>query len=197
MNNIVTAEPPTLRESYEEDEILVRECLVGNEKAWATLIRKYANLIFSIPIRRRYSQEDASDIFQAVCLAMLGALGSLRQPRALAAWLIQTTLHTCERFDARQHRLLAFEPELASVEYVQQSPETLLRQLENEQLLRQAVAHMCPECRKLIDLLFFTDPPVPYEKAAAELGMAKGSVGATRMRCLEKLRRSLEEQGFN
>ena len=48
------------------DERLVRECLDGNEDAWATLISKYKNLIFSIPIKYGMTREDAADLFQAV-----------------------------------------------------------------------------------------------------------------------------------
>jgi DNA-directed RNA polymerase specialized sigma24 family protein len=58
------------------------------------------------------------------------------------------------------------------------------------------IAEASPECRRLIDLLFFTNPPLRYEQAAARLGFAKGSIGATRMRCLEKMRSSLQKKGF-
>ena len=75
-------------------------------------------------------------------------------------------------------------------------PDEIVRQLEREQMLRSAVSEMSAECKRLIDLLFFTHPPVPYQAAAAELGLATGSMGATRVRCLEKLRQSLEAKGF-
>lgn len=42
-------------EGFESDELLVQECLLGDEKAWTTLIAKYANLIFSIPLKQGFS----------------------------------------------------------------------------------------------------------------------------------------------
>jgi DNA-directed RNA polymerase specialized sigma24 family protein len=75
-------------------------------------------------------------------------------------------------------------------------PNEIVQQLEREQMVRAAVNEMSAECRQLINLLFFANPPVRYEAAAAALGLAKGSMGATRMRCLEKLRQSLEAKGF-
>jgi DNA-directed RNA polymerase specialized sigma24 family protein len=62
--------------------------------------------------------------------------------------------------------------------------------------LREAVARLSPRCRELIRLLFFEIPARPYEEVARHLGLAKGSIGFIRMRCLERLRRLLEEKGF-
>ena len=49
------------------DERLIKACLKGDAEAWSSLIDKYKNLIYSIPIKLGMYQ-DASDIFQAVCV---------------------------------------------------------------------------------------------------------------------------------
>jgi DNA-directed RNA polymerase specialized sigma24 family protein len=48
----------------------------------------------------------------------------------------------------------------------------------------------------MVHLLFYEQPPVPYEQVAAELGLAVGSIGFIRGRCLQRLRRILEEMDF-
>jgi hypothetical protein len=53
------------------DRRLVAECLEGNEEAWSALVDKYKNLIFSIPVKYGFSPDDASDIFQAVCVELM------------------------------------------------------------------------------------------------------------------------------
>ena len=75
-----------LADSARSDEQLVRDCLKGKDSAWSALIFKYKNLIFSIPIPYGFSEEDAADIFQAVCMDLLAELPRLREPKALA-WL--------------------------------------------------------------------------------------------------------------
>src|SRR5579884_329269 len=92
------AKPSLLRKSYRKDDVLVRECLLGSESAWAELVDKYKNLIYSIPIRSGFSVEDASEIFQSVCLMMLRDLHALREPQALPAWLIRLTARTCASY---------------------------------------------------------------------------------------------------
>jgi hypothetical protein len=49
----------------------------------------------------------------------------------------------------------------------------------------------------LVEMLFFESPSRPYSEVAAELGLALGSIGFTRQKCIERLRRQLEDLGFS
>lgn len=183
--------------AYAADEKLVRECLDGHEEAWAALVDKYRNLIFSIPIRHGLARDDASEIFQEVCLTMLSKLSSLREPRSLAAWLIQVTSRKCSQWKRNEARsaaeLLAFD--FAEGDAIDPSS-LMFEELHREQVLREAVSELPDRCKHLIRMLFFTAPAVPYQQAAKTLGLALGSVGFIRMCCLAKLRRRLETRGF-
>ncbi len=182
---------------FQEDELLIQRCLLGDEAAWSRLVRKYANLIYAIPIRRGLDQETASDVFQSVFASLLGAMAGIRQPRALAGWLIQTTAHACDKLQNERQRWLNTSDEYSRfASAASTAPDPSLEDLEREKVLQQAIAAQNPECQKLIRLLFFSDPPVSYETAAQQLGLSKGSIGATRMRCLEKLRQSLADKSF-
>ena len=183
-------------ESSAQDGVLVQECLKGSEEAWSALIDKYKNLIFSIPIKYGFSPDEAAEIFQAVCVAVLQELPHLREPRALASWLIQMTSHKCFRRKEQRNRYIDMELDETLPDELPKVPEQLFREIEREQILREALAALSPDCKRLVQLLFFENPPVPYEELSKTLGMAKGSIGATRMRCLEKLRRWLEKKGF-
>ena len=188
--------PAYALKSFRRDDLLVRECLLGSEQAWSDLIDKYSNLIFSIAIKYGCSRDDAREIFQAVCLTLLQELSHLREPRALAAWLIKLTVHKCLRRRREGRTFVGVDIESEEFASSGQLHEAVIEGLEREQILREAIAEASPECRRLISLLFFADPPLRYEQAAAVLGFAKGSIGATRMRCLERLRSSLEKKGF-
>lgn len=180
-----------------QDEQLIERCRAGDQEAWATLIDKYKNLIYSIPVKYGFGQQDASEIFQSVCVSLLSEIPSLRESRALAAWLITTTSRRCFRFRKEQNRTILVEfTEIELPAQEAEIPEQLLEHLAQEQLVRDALNDLSPACRQLIDMLFYHDPPVPYEQAATLLNMAKGSLGATRMRCLDKLRNRLRERGF-
>jgi RNA polymerase sigma factor (sigma-70 family) len=183
------------------DERLIARCLQGDQEGWSALIDKYKNLIYSIPVKLGMHQ-DAADIFQSVCVDLLSELPRLREHRALPKWLMQTCYHTCLRYQRAAGRLVELEPEGADGEAVLHAssvddlPERMLVQLEQEQMLRDAICELPEKCERMVRLLFFEIPPRPYEDVADELGMATGSIGAIRARCLAYLRKYLEKRGF-
>jgi len=179
------------------DTRLVKACLAGNEEAWSLLIDKYKSLIFSIPVKYGLSQQEAADVFQATCTELLVRLPELREPRALPKWLMQVAHHESYRWKRHNQRVVSRDgdtdlPEPATPPIA----EDIVQQTQEEQMLREAMASLTPQCRRLVELLFFETPSRPYAEVAAELGLAVGSIGFTRQKCLERLRRHLEELGF-
>ena len=75
-------------------------------------------------------------------------------------------------------------------------PEGALLALEEQHLVRTALAQMPNRCRLMLSLLYITDPPAVYTAVAARLQMPVGSVGPQRARCLEKLKKKLGEMGY-
>lgn len=177
----------------------MRGCLRGSEAAWAALLEKYKNLIFSIPIRQGMARDDAAEIFQRVCLLLFAELKNVRRPAALPLWLIRVTTHECRRWRHQEqpHASRASgEAELAFVPDEAPIPDEMLARIRGEQILREAVAALSPRCRQLIEMLFFENPARPYQEVARSLGLATGSIAFLRGRCLTRLRRRLEKMGF-
>ena len=194
----VTSKAPRKQPVAWNDTRLVEECLSGNEEAWSLLIDKYKALIYSIPVKYSLSRQEAADVFQATCLELLVRLPQLREPRALPKWLMQVAHHECYRLKRLNQRVVSrdAEPDLPEPE-TPAIAESLVEQTQDEQMLREAMAALGPQCRRLVELLFFETPPRPYTEVAAELGLAVGSIGFTRQKCLERLRGLLEKLGFS
>ena len=187
------------RELSWPDTRLVRECRNGNEEAWAALLDKYKNLIFSIPIKRGLPRDEAADVFQRVCVLLLAELPHLREPKALPMWLIRVTSRECTRWRRQEHPEAArdtVDAETAALPDDKPLADELLGRLKEEQSLRDAVQTLPPRCRELIAMLFFETPARPYQEIATQLGLAAGSIGFIRGRCLTRLRRELEKKGF-
>jgi RNA polymerase sigma factor (sigma-70 family) len=181
------------------DARLIKECLSGNERAWSLLIEKYKALIYSIPVKYRLPPQEAADVFQSTCMELLKRLPELREPRALPKWLMQVAHHQCYRWKQQQQRLVSSDDDEQGLP-VPETPaiaESLVQQTQEEQMLREAIAALSTQCRRLVELLFFETPARPYSEVAAELGLAIGSIGFTRQKCMERLRRHLGELGFN
>lgn len=186
-------------ESTKSDRELVKGCLQGREEDWNLVIDKYKNLIFSIPIRYGLSREEASDIFQSVCLDLIRELPKLREPKALPKWLMQVTAHKCYHWKRQSGRLVSHDDDEGSVPEASEPAraELDLREIEQEQMLREALVALPERCRELIRQLFYEEPSRPYREVAASLGLATGSIGLLRQKCLDRLKERLSSLGFS
>ncbi len=180
------------------DEGLIRECLGGNEQAWSALIDKYKNLIYSIPIRYGASTEDAADIFQSVCLELFAELPRLRKTAAFRSWLITVTAHQSFHWKRKHRRRAERETDVKEEDLETQGsvPADMIEEVEREQMVRDATARLPPRCQEMIRLLFYVEPAVPYREVARRLGLAIGSIGFIRGRCLRRLQKTLQQMGF-
>ena len=181
------------------DKRLVRACLDGNDAAWSALIDKYKNLIYSIPFKYGASPEDAADIFQAVCVELFSELSKVRKTAALKGWIITVTAH--QSYQWKRKYLKRLDREQTDVDVgalgvdVPNAPDAA-DEAEREQMLRDATRRLPPRCQEMIRLLFYTEPPLPYREVARRLGLATGSIGFIRGRCLQRLQKTLRAMGF-
>ena len=170
---------------------LVTRARAGDQRAWDALVDRYAPLVWSICRRNQLSRADAEDVGQNVWLHLVEQLDNLRDPAALAGWLATTTQRECcralravRRPQAAGH---AFDSENIPDEKAGIAEQELLI-AERHAALREALTRLPPHCQRLLALLV-EDPPVPYAKISATLGIPVGSIGPTRGRCLNMLRR--------
>ncbi len=170
---------------------LVARARNGDKHAWDALVERYAALIWTICRRHRLADADADDVGQIVWLQLVDHLHRIRDPAALPGWLATVTRRECLRV------LSAARGPLAGgygtdVEII---PDVLAGLAEQELVVaeRHAALHEAmrdlPKSGQQLILLLIEDPPLPYTEISARLGIAVGSIGPTRRRCLNKLRR--------
>jgi RNA polymerase sigma factor (sigma-70 family) len=163
----------------------------GDQPAWDALVERYAPLIWSICRQYRLGRADADDVGQAVWLHLVDHLDQIREPAALPGWLATTTRRECGRRvrAARGPHAARFplDAETMADEQAGAADQDLLA-AERHAALRQAFADLPPDGQRLIALLI-ADPPVPYLEISARLGIPIGSIGPTRRRYLDRMRR--------
>ncbi len=170
---------------------LVTRARDGDKQAWDVLVERYAPLLWSICRRYGLGGTDADDVGQSVWLRLLEQIDKIRDPAALPGWLATTARRECGRMlgAARgpDNARFVVDAETVPDEWARTTDHELLL-AERNAALREALTRLPPGCQRLIAMLI-QDPPVPYVKISAELGIPVGSIGPTRRRCLEKLRR--------
>jgi RNA polymerase sigma factor (sigma-70 family) len=183
------------------DEALLAACLRGEQSAWNALVDRYSALIYSIPLKHRLSEQDAADVFQSVCVTLLEKMGSIRDPRALPAWIMTTTTRQCWALIREHNRELTRAGGQKAVELEPPDPDPLpdeeVLALERQHLVRAALAQLPPNCRLLLETLFSdTGHGTSYQELAEIMGVPLNSLGPTRARCLARLKRILDDAGF-
>ena len=170
---------------------LVTRAGKGDKQAWDALVERYAPLIWSICRRHRLSSADADDTGQRVWLQLVSELDKVCDSAALPGWLATTTHRECGNIRRATRRLQALGRVLDARHIPGQQAGVIEQELlaaERHATLHEAFTRLPPCCQRLIAVLI-EEPPVPYAQISARLSLPVGSIGPTRSRCLEKLRR--------
>ena len=190
---VATAYAPcgTTRTNLDDSGVagLVARARGGDRQAWDALVERYAPLIWSICRKYRLARADADDVGQNVWVRLVDQLGKLRDPAALPGWLATTTHRECWRVSRACYGSVAFELDTENIpdEQAEAADHELLA-AERQAALREAFTDLPPAGQQLMALLI-ADPPLPYAEVSARLGIPVGSIGPTRSRYLDRMRR--------
>jgi RNA polymerase sigma factor (sigma-70 family) len=176
---------------------LVARASHGEAAAWNAIVDRFSPLLWGVARGYRLRQEDAADVVQNTWLKLLDHLDSIKQPEALAGWLSTTAQHEALavlRKGKREH--LVRDDDLATNVPDEQALalDAALLDDERDGELWMCFGHLPEPCQVLLRALMASDRP-NYKVISEALGMAVGSIGPTRMRCLDKLREIVRESG--
>ncbi|SDI65719.1 RNA polymerase sigma factor, sigma-70 family [Actinokineospora alba] len=176
---------------------LVRRAGTGDQTAWRDLVDRHAGLVWRIARAHRLDDADAADVSQSTWIALAEHLPTLRSPERLSAWLATTARRECLRMIAdRGREVRASEwSDVVDHEGEHRWPETATLRGERDDTLWRAFAALPDRCRSLLGLLAFA-PDLSYAQLGRAVGIAVGSIGQTRGRCLDALRRKLIALGL-
>jgi RNA polymerase sigma factor (sigma-70 family) len=166
------------------DSDIIERCLKGDQAAWKDLVARYQRLVYSIAHVFCSNPEDVSDVFQQVWLELYQQLADLRNVEALPAWLMTVTRR---RSYAVLHARYGSEPLDENIPDISEQ----LVSVEREHSIERALDQLPDRCRRLIDLLYFDASEPSYSQISDTMGIPEASIGPTRARCLEKLRKLL------
>jgi RNA polymerase sigma factor (sigma-70 family) len=182
---------------------VVERCLNGDASAWTELVRRYARLVHAVPVRHGLSPGEVDEVGQEVFLALAQHLHTIDDPERLPGWLVTTARRICWRMLQRRRYEQPLEEMVDGDERVGgaelpsplPTPDELLVSWGRQEALSAAMTQLDARCRELL-MLIFLDPEEPsYDAIGLQLNMPKGSIGPTRIRCLQRLRRILEDAG--
>jgi RNA polymerase sigma factor (sigma-70 family) len=184
----VTAEAVPDEPGYGE---LVARARAGDGAATDEIVRRLMPLVWNVARAQGLDQEAAADVVQSTWLAFVEQLDELRDPPTLPAWLITVTKRLAWRAREAGRRDRHLDPDAweARPDPAGDLEERVADDERNLCLWRN-LRLLPPRCQELLRIAAFVDRP-SYLRLAEAIGMPRGSIGPTRARCLDKLRRLL------
>lgn len=176
---------------------LVEKAREGDAGAWEELVARFGGMIAATGRRYRLRPSDVSELQQTTWLRLVENLHRIEQPERVGGWLATTArreslqlLRRAAKYHSGADQMLANMPD-------KHLPDPDARPIaqEREVVIRAAWGRLKPRCQELLSLLM-TDDPLGYKDLSKLLAMPVGSIGPTRARCLEHLRRLVEEEGM-
>ena len=173
---------------------LVARVRGGDQEAWTVLTDAYTGMLWSVARGMRLSDADAADAVQTTWLRLVERLDSVREPERLGTWLATTMRRECLAILRRAARTRPSS--LDGWENISDTgaalDEALLRE-ERDAAVWRAFRTLTPRCQQLLRILM-ADPPPRYAEVAAALEIPVGTIGPTRQRCLNALRKVLPSE---
>src|ERR1017187_5387428 len=160
-----------------DDSALLRQFAENNsDEAFAVLVTRHINLVYSVALRQVGNPHHAEEITQAVFIILAKKAAQLRHDKALSSWLFQATRLTANnsiRSETRRHR----REEEAYMQSILNEPETEVWP-KIAPLLDSAVAGLREKDRQAIVLRFYEG------RNLREVGLV---LGASEDSCLHKI----------
>ena len=185
--------PKTARNDIlKTDRDLIRACRSGDARAWERLLDKYERLVFSISLNYGLTADDAADVTQITFTILLQNLNTLPDEIRLSSWLATVARRHTWRVLARNRR------EAVNPDEDLAGNETLGGIVDNRERwelvewLNHGLSLLDKRCRQLLLALYFDAEQPSYAHVADQLNMPLGSIGPTRARCLEQMKRNLQ-----
>lgn len=174
----------------------VRRAAKGDRHAWDSLVESFSRMIWSVASSHRLGPTDSAEVVQTTWLRLVENLDRIAQPERVGGWLATTARRESLRLLRLRGRevLTDDETRLEPGAAPDPTPEALLLDRDRDRRVWSAFAQLPHNCQALLRLVVVVAPP--YSEVAAALDMPIGSIGPTRARCLDRLRRLLAADGM-
>lgn len=165
---------------------------LNSEEAFAEIVSRYINMVYSVALRHIHDAHQAEEITQAVFVILAQKAGSLNPQTILPGWLCRTARHVSTRAVIMQQRRQRREQEASYMQSISTEPDAeAWKQI--APLLDSALGQLGGKDHDAIVLRFFDGKS--FKEVGAALGASEDTAKKRVNRTLEKLRRFFTKRG--
>ena len=176
-----------------DHELLADFARSESEAAFATLVGRYVNLVYSTALRFTSNSHHAEEITQAVFIILARKAGSISSRVVLSGWLYQSTRLTAANFVKGEVRRQRREQESYMQSTLNDPGSENWQQI--GPLLEHAMGHLGETDRNAVLLRFFENKTAA--EVASTLNLTEAAAQKRTNRALDKLRRFFSKHGVS
>jgi RNA polymerase sigma factor (sigma-70 family) len=174
-----------------DNELLAEYLEKNSEEAFATLVARHINKVYSVALRHVGNPHQAEEITQAVFIILLRKARTLRRGTIISGWLYHTARLTAVTFVRSEIRRARREQEACMETLLSESDENAWQQM--APLLDDAVAKLGATERNAVVLRFFDGKSM--REVGAGLGISEDTAAKRVSRAVHKLRAFFAKRG--
>lgn len=174
----------------ESDIIIINEVLKGNHQAYAQLVDRYQQYVFTLALRLVPNREDAEEIAQDSFVKAYRYLADFRQESKFSTWLYTIVQRNAISF--LRKRQLDIQP-IDNKEFLVQEKDNSLHALQSKsdkQMINDALALLKPDEASVISLFYLQEQSL--DEIGQILGIESGAAKVRLFRARQKLKQVIE-----
>ncbi len=181
-----------------DDNRLIQDALAGDQAAYAELVRRHRQRVYSLAWRMVRNDTDAEDIAQEAFLRAFRALPTVDLTRPFMHWLMRITTNLGLDYHRRKKarpELLGPPPGVEDDDWHPRDvdpgplPDARVAERESGERMEAILSELPPHYRAVVELRYVQD--LSYEEIAMTLDLPLGTVKAQIHRAHALVRRSL------
>lgn len=177
------------------DSEIIGRVLKGEQQAFAELVSRYQNFVFTITLRYTGNREDAEEVAQDIFVKAYRSLADFRGASKFSTWLYTIVTTSCISF-LRKKKLetQSLDNERVYEQAVNQNSAFEANQIEQKSkmlMVNEAIKLLSPDDAKIITLFYKGEQSL--EEIGQIMGMEPNTVKVRLHRARQKLKEKMEK----
>lgn len=178
-----------------DEHIIINQIIEGDSKAFALLVNRYKDLVFTLTIRMLKNREEAEEVSQDTFIKVYKSLSKFKGDSKFSTWIYKVAYNTCLDRIKRNKRHMN---EVAIDEFTEHQVKTIdnaldtLERDEQQQTIQDCLQLLPSEDSFLLTLFYFED--LSLEEISKIVGIEANTVKVKLFRSRKKLASILKQR---
>jgi RNA polymerase sigma factor (sigma-70 family) len=174
--------------SEEDDQYYIRLVREGNTNAFAVLVNRYKDMVFTLSLKMLKDREEAEEVAQDTFLKLFKSLSKFNRESKFSTWIYKVAFNTCLDRLKKNKRM---QPVISMDELTEQETMSLMTVLysieekERTQMIQDCLQELPGEDSFLLTLYYFEEQSL--EEIATIIGITPNNVKIRLYRNRKKL----------